>query len=410
MSGANGSDRPGERPGSGVGVEAGGHGSGGHGAGGVDGEAVDPLHRLGDFAAFLRANGVPADTGAVLDAHRAAAVGSLRSRVAWRRACRACFCRDRATWQRFDVLFDAFWQPDGLPLDARGTRADGQGDGAAALVGGQRLLGMAGTSEKQREEEEFFGAGDFKALSLADFRFVFDRAQMAEIERLVERVARRARRRVSRRTRPTSSGTRVDLRRSQRALQRHGGQPIELAWRRPDRQLHRFVLLLDISQSMDVYAKLFLRFGRILMTVFRRSHAFAFNTELTLIGEGGARLRERDIEEAINADAKGWLGGTRIAECLERFAEEHLHDLVDSRTTLVIFSDGCDTAKPERLAAAVQPLRRRAGRLIWVNPLLGRFAPGQANRWMDPVVPHVDAYCAAHDLASLVLLERELLR
>ena len=378
---------------------------------GRPGAAVDPLHRLGDFAAFLRANGIPADTGSVLDAHRAASLGQLLGRDAWRRACRACFCRDRTSWQRFDVLFEAFWQPDGDPLDAPGTREGGgeRRDGRASLAGGQRLLGMAGTSEKQKREEEFFGAGDFKALSLADFRFVFDRRQMEEIERLVERIARRARRRVSRRERPAARGTRVDLRRSQRGLQRHGGLPIDLAWRRPERQLHRFVLLLDISQSMDVYAKLFLRFARILMTVFRRSHAFAFNTELTALGPGGARLRERDIEEAINVTAKGWLGGTRIAECFERFNEAHLAALVDARTTLVVFSDGCDTAKPERLARAVQPMRRRAGRLVWVNPLLGRFEPGQANRWMDPVVPHVDAYCAAHDLRSLMTLERVLL-
>jgi len=371
---------------------------------------MDPLHRLEAFAAFLRANEVAADTGAVLDAHRAAAAGCLVTRASWRRATRACFCRDRAAWHRFDRLFDVFWQADGFALEAAGTRVDGKAEGTATLAGGQKLLGLAGTSEKQRQEEEFFGAGDFKALSLADFRFVFDRAQMAEIERLVERIARRARRRVARRDKAATRGTRVDLRRSQRALQRHGGQPIDLAFRRPDRKLHRFVLLLDISQSMDVYAKLFLRFGRILMTVFRRSHAFAFNTELTRLDTGGARLSERDIEEAINVTAKGWLGGTRIAECLERFTDEHLHDLVDARTTLVIFSDGCDTAKPERLAAAVQPLARRAGRLIWVNPLLGRFAPGQLDRSMDPVVPHVHAYCAAHDLASLVALERELLR
>ena len=372
--------------------------------------AADPLRRLGDFAAFLRVNGVPADTAAVLDAHRADGLGLLGARERWRRACRACFCRDRVAWRRFDALFDAFWQPDGAALDADGA-LDGaaRADGRATLASGQRLLGMAGTSEKQREEEEFFGAGDFKALSLADFRFVFDPLQMAEIERLVERLARRARRRVARREKPSSSGTRVDLRRSQRPLQRHGGQPFELAWRRPDRQLHRFVLLLDTSQSMDVYAKLFLRFARILMTVFRRSHAFAFNTELTALGQGGAHLRERDIEEAINVTAKGWLGGTRIAACFERFNEEHLVTLVDARTTLVVFSDGCDTARPERLARAVVPMRRRAARLVWVNPLLGRFEPGQANRWMDPVVPHVDAYCAAHDLASLERLERVLL-
>lgn len=375
----------------------------------VSSDRRDPLTRLGDFASYLRANGIPADTGSVLDAHRAASLGTIGTRLTWRRACRACFCRDRASFVRFDVLFDAFWQPDGQPQDATGMSGDGRDDVKASLTQGQRLLGMAGTSEKQSAEEEHFGAGDFKALSLADFRFVFDPVQMAEIERLVERIARRARRRVSRRLKPSSSGTRVDLRRSQRHLQRHGGQAIDLAWRRPDRQLHRFVLLLDISQSMDVYAKLFLRFACILMTVFRRSHAFAFNTDLVMLGQGSARLREQDFEEAINLTAKGWLGGTRIAESFEAFNDAHLQTLVDSKTTLVVFSDGCDTAKPERLARAVMPMRRRAGRLVWINPLLGRFEPGEANRYMDPVLPHVDHYCAAHDLSSLLALERVLM-
>lgn len=369
----------------------------------------DPLKRLGDFASFLRANGVAADVGSVIDMHRAATLGLIDTRLAWRRACQACFCRDRESFHRFDRLFDAFWQPDGDALDAIGMAGEGDTNVTASLAQGQRLLGMAGTSEKQRREEEYFGAGDFKALSLADFRFVFDPVQMAEIERLVERIARRARRRVARRLKPAISGTRVDLRRSQRYLQRHGGQAVELAWRRPDRQLHRIVLLLDISQSMDVYAKLFLRFTRILMTVFRRSHAFAFNTDLVMLGQGGGKLREQDIEDAINLTAKGWLGGTRIAESFERFNECHLQTLVDAKTTLVVFSDGCDTARPERLVKAVIPMQRRAARLVWVNPLLGRFEPGQADRWLDPVRPHLDEYCAAHDLRSLMALERVLL-
>jgi len=369
----------------------------------------DPLVRLGDFATFLRANGIAADVGSVIDVHRAASLGMIKTRLAWRRACQACFCRDRESFMRFDALFDAFWQPDGDAADVNGNAGDGQTDGRASLAQGQRLLGMAGTSEKQRQEEEYFGAGDFKALSLADFRFVFDPVQMAEIERLVERIARRARRRVARRHKPAISGRRVDLRRSQRFLQRHGGQAVELAWRRPDRQLHRIVLLLDISQSMDVYAKLFLRFTCILMTVFRRSHAFAFNTDLIMLGQGGGKLREQDMEDAINLTAKGWLGGTRIAESFENFNEHHLQTLVDARTTLVVFSDGCDTARPERLARAVMPMQRRAGRLVWVNPLLGRFEPEQANRWLDPVLPYVDEYCAAHDLNSLLALERVLL-
>ena len=128
---------------------------------------------------------------------------------------------------------------------------------------------MAGTSEKQRQKEEFFGAGEFKALSLADLRFVFDSRQMPELKLLVERMARKARKRFSRREYSSrKQGHAIDLRRSLRPSLRYCGHPVDLRFRRKHQRLLRFVLLLDISQSMDVYARLFLRFSRILIEYF----------------------------------------------------------------------------------------------------------------------------------------------
>jgi uncharacterized protein with von Willebrand factor type A (vWA) domain len=173
--------------------------------------------------------------------------------------------------------------------------------------------------------------------------------------------------------------------------------------------LRRFVLLLDISQSMDVYARLFMRFARVLMTVFQRSDAFVFNTDLSELGRGHARLSEEDFERVLNQFGKGWLGGTRIAESLQRFNEHHLMRCVDSKCTVLIFSDGCDTATPTQLAMQVAKIQRRCSKLVWVNPLLGRFEPGEADRYMDPVVPCIDRYCSAHNLHSLIELEREIL-
>ena len=372
-------------------------------------QPVAPLDRLIGFTGFLAANGVPIDPGAQLDALRIAALTGLSARASLRRALRACLTSTPETFRRFDVLFDAYFQPDGERADFAGTERPDATAGGISRVAAQKLLGMAGTSEKQRQEEEFFGAGDFKALSLADFRFVFDPWQMQRIERLVDEMARRARRRATRRRRIAASGTRLDMRRTlRRSLGTHA-HPVELRYRVPRRRLERFVLLLDISQSMDVYARLFLRFVRVLMTVFTESHAFTFNTDLVRLGRGHARLAERDFEAVMNATGKGWLGGTRIAHAFETFEAEHAARLLDRRTTLVVFSDGCDTAKPERLAEITRRLGRRPRKLVWINPLLGRYAPEQENRWMDPVAPHVDAYLSAHCLDSLVALERELL-
>ena len=367
-----------------------------------------PLDRMVEFAAFLRARELDVDPGSLVEAARALDALGIGSRREARAAMRACLCRDAVSFRRFDALFDAFWRPfggEGEP-DAAG---DGPGPGAiATVVPEQRLLGMAGTSEKAKAYEEVFGAGDFKALSLADFRFVFDGAELRAIEALVDAMARRARRRATRRARPALAGARIDLRRSLRASLAHGGHLVEPRFRRPRRRIERFVLLLDVSQSMDVYARLFLRFARVLMTVFDETDAFAFNTDLLALGRGRRSLREADLERVMNREAKGWLGGTRIRASLERFEAEHGRRLLGPRTTLAVFSDGCDTARPEALAATVERLGRRVGRLVWVNPLLGRFEPGEADRFMDPVAVHVDEYVSAHSLASLGALERAL--
>lgn len=370
---------------------------------------TDLTSRIIDFADFLRANELTIDPGTVIDLQRMASIGYMRTRVQLQRGIRSCTCRCPQDWQRFDALFDTFWQANADPLTSGGSEQDLTNNQRLTNAGQQKLLGLAGTSEKQQQKEEFFGAGDFKALSLADFRFVFNPLQMRAIELLVERLARRAKKRFSRRQMSVSRGSAIDLRKTMRLSLRYRGQPVELRYRRNRQRLRRYVLILDISQSMDVYARLFLRFSRILMTIFQRSDAFVFNTDLNELPSGHTRLSEEDFEQVLNLRGKGWLGGTRIAQSLEQFNDEHLMSRVDNHTTVLIFSDGCDTAPPARLAEAVAKIQRRAGKLVWVNPLLGRFEPGEADSYMDPVAPFTDHYCSAHNLKTLIELERELL-
>jgi uncharacterized protein with von Willebrand factor type A (vWA) domain len=53
-------------------------------------------------------------------------------------------------------------------------------------------------------------------------------------------------------------------------------------------------------------------------------------------------------------------------------------------------------------------IHARAGRVVWLNPLLG--APGYEprTRGMEAALPHVDVFHPAHDLASLERLTRHL--
>jgi len=196
-----------------------------------------PLDRLADFFQYLRANDLPVDNSAVLDVHRLAELGLLADRGRFRHASRACLCRCVDHWQRYDRLFDIWWKPTGQEIDSDGLDDTHDSQANASVVAEQRLLGMAGTSEKQKQEEEFFGAGDFKALSLADFRFMFDPRQMQRIEIMVDEIARRALRRIVRRQRISHRPGQVELRRTLRQSLRYQGLPVELRYRRPARKL-----------------------------------------------------------------------------------------------------------------------------------------------------------------------------
>ena len=105
--------------------------------------------------------------------------------------------------------------------------------------------------------------------------------------------------------------------------------------------------------------------------------------------------------ERLAAAVPDWSGGTRIGDCLGTFAREHFARDAPGRTVVVVVSDGLDRGDPARLAAAVRAIRRRARRLVWINPLAGdpRYEPSAAG--MRAALPFVDVFASAHDLESL---------
>ena len=79
----------------------------------------------------------------------------------------------------------------------------------------------------------------------------------------------------------------------------------------------------------------------------------------------------------------------------------HQRKLVGRRTLVLMITDGLDTGNPDALAHELQQLRRRSGRLLWLNPLL-RF-DGYAPLAQGAAVLHRYAHgmLAVHDLSKL---------
>ena len=235
----------------------------------------------------------------------------------------------------------------------------------------------------------------------------FSNEELEEISRLARRMVRRLARRPSRRWRPVKRGHRVNLRRSLRLSLKTGGELIELAYkeRRPKRT--KLVVICDVSGSMDIYSRLLLQFVYGLQNSFAKVESFVFATSLARItGDLKNKTYKRALDR-LSANVRGWSGGTRIGASLSMFNDQWLRR-VDKRTVVIILSDGWDTGEPEKLAAALSLLRRRAGRLIWLNPLLGSADYAPVTRGMQAALPFINVFAPAHDLASLRALEPHL--
>ena len=355
------------------------------------------------FAAVLRHSGLPITLIHVTDGVRALDYLDVADRHEVYLGLRAVFVGRPEDVPTFDRAFDAFWRV--------ATEADAVAD---ALMPALPEEGPTAERESPRESlaldawgddsaddgDEPLGvpaASEREAMATQDFA-TFSADQLEAVYRLTVQIARRLARRISRRRRPSARRGRLDLRRTLRAnLTR--GDLIDLRYRRRKRRKVRLVLLCDVSGSMDLYSRFLLQFLFALQSVFSRVETFTFSVHLTRVTE---YLRTRSYREVLRrlTAVRDWSGGTRIGESLAEF-NRRWPGLVDRRTIVIILSDGWDTGDPETLAAELLRIKRRAGRVIWLNPLLGNPSYEPLTRGMAAALPLVDQFAAAHNLAAL---------
>jgi uncharacterized protein with von Willebrand factor type A (vWA) domain len=192
-----------------------------------------------------------------------------------------------------------------------------------------------------------------------------------------------------------------DIRRTMQAALRSGGEPIERHFRRPSTRLRRLVLVLDVSGSMEPYARALLRFVHAAVAGRQKVEAFALGTRLTRITR---ELTSRDPDVALTAAAHrvtDWSGGTRLGDGLREFNDQWGVRGLARNSIVVILSDGWDRGDPDELAEQMQRLHRVTHRLVWVNPL--KVTPGYAPlaRGMAAALPHIDRFVEGHSIAAM---------
>jgi len=165
---------------------------------------------------------------------------------------------------------------------------------------------------------------------------------------------------------------------------------------------------VDVSGSMERYSRLLLAFLHAATSrqalggaVRLQRHVFAFGNQLTDLNPAFAHADTDDMLAQASAAIEDFAGGTQLGPSLATLNALHQRKLVGRRTLVLLITDGLDTGKPEALADELQELRRRSGRLLWLNPLL-RF-DGYAPLAQGAAVLHRYAHgmLAVHNLSKL---------
>lgn len=228
-----------------------------------------------------------------------------------------------------------------------------------------------------------------------------DTDEVAQMRYLVRQIVLSTPERLSRRTRRSRrSNAPLDLRRTVRAAQRTSGHPVRLVHAERRLQPRRLILLCDVSGSMEPYTRIFLSLLQGAVTG-ARAEAFVFSTRLNRLTR---QLALRDPDQALARAAESmtdWASGTRLAESIRRFVDDHGRRGLARGAVIVILSDGWAQDDPAEVGTQMARLKRLAYRIVWVNPRKVAIGYEPLVGGMAAALPYCDAFVSGHSYRAL---------
>jgi uncharacterized protein with von Willebrand factor type A (vWA) domain len=368
------------------------------------------LERPGDFvlnslhfARKLKERGLPVTLGRTLDALR----GLMLIRLEDKEEAYSVFCAHYVSRPEeltiFDAAFEEFWCLRGVS-EASNSKGSDQTEGCLPLhLPGEWV--RSGDPERHPLQEISYSPQEI--VNKRDFAELVD-GEWKDTYQVIMALAKALGLRLGRRWRIKGKGKQVDLRRSIRASLRHGGELLTLRKRRRQPRKRRFVVLCDVSGSMDSYSRFLLQFMYGFQRHVPRVETFVFSTRLTRI-TSLLRMRKIDVAfELISDKVSHWSGGTRIGSSLAEYNRRYGRRFSGPDTVIVLLSDGWDQGETALLEKEMKELKRRIKRLMWLNPLLGLPDYRPIDRGMKTALPHVEDFLDCHNLDQLEAFGRKL--
>ncbi|MFN8343853.1 MAG: VWA domain-containing protein [Spirosomataceae bacterium] len=356
------------------------------------------------FSRFLRAKGLPVGPDREADALKALAEVNVGEESQFYLALRSIYPQNRKQLREFDELYAKYWKELAKAVDSKikdeAQESKQKKKKAPNAEASFEALKNWLNGQHQTASEELAAYSLGEPLSQKDFSSYTDE-DLYEARRIIRALVQRIAKTLSRRYTASRSGGQLDLRRVLRNNFRKGDEILDLFYRRPARNKIRLVLLCDVSKSMELYSRFWVQFMFAFQNLYQSIETFVFSTRLCRITEDLKEMEYTQALENLSERVPNWSGGTDIGAALREFVQEYGLKKLNSRTVVLIISDGMDTGEGEDLAQSMERIRRKARRVIWLNPLAGSPDYRPEVKALKAVLPHLDLHAPAHNLDSL---------
>lgn len=356
------------------------------------------------FSVYARDYGFNIGMDETLQALHTAFLGLWHESEFFKYALSSIYCRkedDRAT---FENIFNNYWGEKRAEYRYE-AQFKNQSNLKKQTKGTLVMLGQKNeVNEQIHQTKTTSGANYQEALRKTDFSLI-SKVDETRLNEISDQLVREMMLRISRKYKKGKQG-KVDLNKTIRYGISQGGNLFRIFQKEKIKQKLRLVLLLDVSGSMDKYSFYLLKFIWILRKHFSQVEAFTFSTKLIRITD---HLKYKNIDQSLTSlghDVDHWSSGTKIGECLQTFINFYGKRVLNGRTLTIILSDGLDTGDPELLDRQLRRIRLKTKQLVWLNPLKGSDNYLPIQKGMKAALPHLDIFQSAHNLESLLTLEK----
>ena len=314
-------------------------------------------------------------------------------------ALQASFCRSKSQLDEFENLFREYWKEIDKAIDAKLKNEITKKPQQISQPQLKSLKAwLHGNRNKETEEAATYSVHE--NLLQKNFSAVPEE-EVDELMQCIKALSKRLAANVNRRYESSHKIDMPDLRQTLRKNLRCGGELLDIIHRRPKRNRVKLLVLCDVSKSMELYSAFLIQFMYAFQQVYSRMETFVFSTSLKRITAILKQQNFRDAMHLLSAESIGWSGGTKIGESLDTFIKEYGNRLIDSKTIVIILSDGWDTGNTDLIEKNLEIIHAKAKKIIWLNPLAGYAAYQPDAAGMKAAMPFIDVFAPVHNAESL---------